>query len=103
MGCANARNVFFGDLDDALASEWLGKLKSQPASGWDDTVTYCGWKDVPSVYLVCEGDQAIPPPLQEQLAGMAGSKIEKCAAGHMVMLSMPDKVVEIIEGAVASF
>ena len=71
-------------------------MQSQPASDWDETVTYCGWKDVPSVYLVCEGDGCIPLPMQLQMAESAGSVIEKCAAGHMPMLSMPEKVVEIV-------
>ena len=66
-------------------------------------MTYCGWKEIPSVYLVCERDQAIPPPIQVQLAEGAGSKIETCAAGHMPQIGMPEKVAEVIEKAVASF
>lgn len=88
--------LLFNDLDEENTKAWVEKLKSQPASDWDDTVTYCGWKDVPSVYLVCEEDKCIPAPMQLQMAESAGSKIEKCAAGHMVMLSMPEKVVEFI-------
>ena len=30
---------------------------------------------------------------------MAGSEIERCESGHMVMLSMPDTVVEVIRKA----
>jgi len=30
---------------------------------------------------------------------MAGSKVERCAAGYMVVLSMPERVVEVIVGA----
>ncbi|KAL8779161.1 MAG: hypothetical protein Q9203_003226 [Teloschistes exilis] len=89
--------------DEAVANEWVGKLKCQPASGWDDTITFCGWKEIPSVYLICEGDQAILAAVQLQMAESAGSKIEKCSAGHMVILSMPEKVVAVIEAAVASF
>lgn len=103
MWCKNVKDVLFNDLDSPTAEEWIAKLKSQPATGWDDEVTYCGWQDVPSFYLVCEGDQAIPPPLQVQLGESAGSKIERCAAGHMVMLSMPEKVLAVIEEAIAAF
>ena len=96
MHCLTPEKLLFNDLDEKTAKAWVEKLQSQPASDWDDTVTYCGWKDVPSVYLVCEGDACIPPPMQLQLAETAGSKIEKCAAGHMAMVSMPEKVVELI-------
>ncbi|MCJ1402764.1 hypothetical protein MMC11_005985 [Xylographa trunciseda] len=102
MTCAMPEKILFNDLDDADREKWTKALKPQPAEGWDGTVTYCGWKDVPSVYLICESDGAIPPPLQLQLAEMAGSQIEKCNAGHMPMLSMPERVVEVITSAAAA-
>jgi pimeloyl-ACP methyl ester carboxylesterase len=77
-------------------------LKHQPAQGWDDTITYAGWKEVPSVYLICEGDNILPVPLQEQLAGLANSKIERCSAGHMSQLSQPKRVAEVIKAATAA-
>ncbi|MCJ1395230.1 hypothetical protein MMC18_008113 [Xylographa bjoerkii] len=85
LNCAMPEKLLFSDLDQRAATEWTAKLQTQPAEGWFGTVTYCGWKDVPSVYLVCEGDALIPPPMQVQLAESAGSRIEKCSAGHMVM------------------
>lgn len=96
MHCLTPQIILFNDLDDSTAKTWINKLQSQPASDWDHTITYCGWRDVPSVYLVCEKDACIPPPVQLQLAEMAGSKVEKCGAGHMPMVSMPKKVVEVI-------
>ena len=66
-------------------------------------VTFCGWREVPSVYLVCENDQALSRDWQIQMAEAAGSRIERCDAGHMVMLSMPEKVAEVVQAAVASF
>ncbi|MCJ1353416.1 MAG: hypothetical protein MMC33_003402 [Icmadophila ericetorum] len=102
MHCAAPEKLLFNDLDESTAQNWIKTLKPQPAADWDDTITYCGWKDVPSVYLICEGDAVIPPPMQQQLAGLAGSKVETCASGHMPMLSMPEKVVEVIKGAAAA-
>ncbi|KAL8832862.1 MAG: hypothetical protein Q9170_004728 [Blastenia crenularia] len=101
--CANPKNILFNDLDDAVADEWVAKLKPQPASGWNGTITYCGWKDIPSVYLVCEKDNAIPEQIQIQLAQSAGSRIERCEAGHMPQVSMPEKLAEVIGKVVASF
>jgi len=101
MRCLTPDRVLFNDLDEAAAQTWAKKLHTQPAADWDDVVTYCGWKDVSSVYLVCEGDVCIPPPMQLRMAETAGSKFEKCAAGHMVMLSMPEKVAEVVENAAA--
>lgn len=101
--CLEPTKTFFNDLEPEVAEEWTKKLKSQPAYDWNGIVTYCGWRDVPSVYLVCERDQAIPQALQIQMAESARSKIENCDARHMVPLSMPGKVSAVIEAAVASF
>ena len=96
MHCQAPEKLLFGDLDEASAKEWTASLKSQPAAGWDDTVTYCGWNEVPSVYLVCEGNACLPTALQLQLAETAGSRVEKCSGGHMSMVSQPKKVAEVI-------
>ncbi|KAH8695237.1 Alpha/beta hydrolase fold-1 [Talaromyces proteolyticus] len=101
--CAQPEKLLFGDLPAAEKSAWLAKLQPQPAQGWDGRVEYTGWKDVPSVYLVCEGDELLPMPLQEQLAGLAGSKVERCSAGHVPQVSQPERVVEVVKGAVEEF
>lgn len=100
LHCKSPEALLFNDLDTASAEKWTKELQPQPSQGWDDTVTYCGWRDVPSVYLVCENDQVIPPPMQLQLAELAGSKVEKCGAGHMSFLSMPEKVADIVKDAI---
>ncbi|KAH8805981.1 Alpha/beta hydrolase fold-1 [Xylogone sp. PMI_703] len=99
LNCVDPRHNLFNDLDDEAAQKWIDALQCQPAAGWDDTVTYCGWRDVESTYLVCEGDQIMKAPLQLQFAELAGSKIERCSAGHMVNVSMPEKVVGVVKMA----
>ncbi|KAK4690877.1 hypothetical protein P7C71_g6011, partial [Lecanoromycetidae sp. Uapishka_2] len=99
MNCVTPEKILFNDLDHEAAQKWAKTLQTQPATGWDGMVTYCGWREVPSVYLMCENDNCIPPPMQLQMAEMAGSRIERCAAGHMLMLSMPEKAVEIVKSA----
>lgn len=62
-------------------------------------VSYCAWKDIPSVYLCCTKDRIIPLNVQHKIAAMAGAKIESCDAGHMVVLSQPERVVEVVRRA----
>ncbi|KAJ5949352.1 alpha/beta-hydrolase [Penicillium verhagenii] len=99
--CAQPEILLLGDLPEYEKAGWLDAIKPQPAQGWDDTVSYAGWKDVPSVYLICEEDNALPVPLQEQLAALAGSKIERCSAGHLPMLSQPEAVAGVVQSALA--
>ena len=99
MWCKDAKAALFNDLTDDEAETWLARLQHQPASGWGDKITYVGWKDIPSVYLCAERDALLPSSIQLQMAGMAGSQVETCNSGHMVMLSQPEKVVEVIKKA----
>ncbi|CZR53887.1 uncharacterized protein PAC_03769 [Phialocephala subalpina] len=99
MHCVNPRQLLFNDLLPAETEKWLPLLKSQPLSGWNDTTTYTGWTEIPSVFLICENDQILPEEYQIQAATMMGSKIERCNSGHMVMLSMPGKVVDVVVSA----
>lgn len=99
MSCVDPRNSLFNDLDDESAKNWIKSLQSHPANGWGGTITYCGWREVDSTYLVCEKDQILPESLQLQCASLAGSNIERCASGHMVIITMPEKVVEVVKDA----
>ena len=38
----------------------------------------------------------MPLDFQYQMAAMAGAEMESCDAGHMVVLSQPEKVVEFV-------
>ena len=76
----------------------MKKLQPQPAADWDREIAYCGFLDVPSVYLVCEGDRLLPVELQLKFAATAGSEVVRCQAGHMVQVSMPEKLVEVVKG-----
>ena len=98
--CKEPERLLFNDLGDEDKEEWLTALAPQPARDWDDVITYAGWKDVPCVYLVCGRDQVIPPAMQVQWAESIGARVERCEAGHMPMLSVPERVVEVIMGAV---
>ena len=99
MYCQEPENLLYNDLNAEDAKTWVAALKPQPAAGWDSTVTFCGWRQVPSVYVVTENDKCIPPALQLQLAELAGSKVEKVFSGHVPMVSMPEKIAAIVKTA----
>ena len=51
------------------------------------------------MYLSCTQDRIIPLEFQHKMAAMAGARMESCEAGHMVVLSQPERVVEVVLGA----
>lgn len=92
--------TLFNDIPPTLATKYLSTLSFQPATGWDDErVSYCGWRCIPSVYLVSEGDKLLPPSVQLQMARMVGAEVERCGAGHMVVLSWGKGVVGVVRRA----
>ncbi|KAL8689910.1 MAG: hypothetical protein Q9218_004529 [Villophora microphyllina] len=99
MYCKSPRQLLVNDLGDEKAEMWLKRFTHQPAAGWDGVITHGGWKDVPSVYVVCIKDQAVPDEMQRQCAAVAGSRIEICEGGHMSMLSQPGRIADIIREA----
>ena len=99
MYCATPEKLLFNDLSPEEVSKWAKKLSYQPSSGWDDVVDYAGWKNVPSVYLVCEGDAVLNTEVQLQFAQRAASEVERCSAGHCCMIGQPERCLEVIRKA----
>lgn len=67
-------------------------------------MTYAAWRHIPSTYLLCDGDNAIPPALQESMvetvkAAGVPITVERCQAGHSPFLSVPEVVVGMIRRA----
>ncbi|KAF2152767.1 alpha/beta-hydrolase [Myriangium duriaei CBS 260.36] len=102
MHCKDYEGMFFNDLEPAEVKQWMAVLKSHPAEGWDGTITYCGWRDVPSVYIHCTLDKILPPDWQKQFAALAGSEVVEVDAGHVPMIKRPDDIIRIIEQAASS-
>lgn len=66
-----------------------------------ETTTRAAWIGTPSWYVLAEQDRFIPPPLQEQMAQQIGARVSRVPASHLVMISQPQKVVDVILEAVA--
>ncbi|CAI7625443.1 unnamed protein product [Penicillium glandicola] len=60
--------------------------------------TYEPWHDVPCSYIICEQDQALPPPIQELFASKMGGPdtTYRLPSSHSPFLSMPDRLVGVL-------
>lgn len=59
----------------------------------ETNVTYVGWKNIPSSYLICQQDKAVPLPMQEMIIAQEGSKfdhVRRIDAGHSPFISHTD-------------
>jgi pimeloyl-ACP methyl ester carboxylesterase len=61
------------------------------------------WKELPSWFLIGEGDRVIPPALQHYMAERAGARrvLEIPGASHAALVSHPDETADLIREAAA--
>ncbi len=90
--------IFFADVDPDVAAAAIARLRPQSYAVASDRLTAAAWKDVPSTYVVCENDNAIPVFAQEAMAQRAGH-VERLPSSHSPFLSHPAELTAIIEAA----
>jgi pimeloyl-ACP methyl ester carboxylesterase len=93
--------VFFGDVDEATARAAAARLGHQSLPAFTQPLTRAAWHTIPSTYVVCEKDVAIPPPAQEAMAQRAG-QVLRLPTSHSPFLSRPADVASILRTEVAS-
>jgi pimeloyl-ACP methyl ester carboxylesterase len=94
---------FYNDLDAKTTEKCLADIAPYQAKPTIFTpATYDAYRDVPSTYLLCEKDAAMPFDLQKAMITTAGEDLIKshiCGAGHLPMLGSPQVVFDIIDRA----
>jgi len=101
MTVINSGDVFYNDLSGTDKAQYTSRVLHHSKPSFYTTLTYPAYKEVPTTYLLCKQDNAIPLVAQQAMAGIAGPKatIYTFNSGHLPILSMPDKVVDVIRGA----
>lgn len=101
MRAERSNDIFYNDLPEEKANEWTSKLQYHATGAFFTPQAYSAFKFIPSTYVICELDKAIPAALQEMMATQPGADmvIEKLNAGHSPFLSMPEETSDIIRKA----
>jgi len=91
------KEIFYNDLSDSEAEPYIAALKPHSYPTFFSKLTVAPWKVIPSTYIVCANDLAIPIHAQEGMLAMAEGMapgcfdvIDKCDAGHSPFLSRPE-------------
>ena len=82
----------------------MAELVDQGSAGVYNAVTYEPYRDIPTIYLMCEKDNALPFEAQQMMVSLAGDgaiKSQTSPTGHIVMQAAPQTVVDVIEKAAA--
>ncbi len=89
-----AREAFYGDCSE----QPVDRLVPHPLEAFLTPVGSPAWRVKPSTYVVCTEDQAIHPEQQRFFAARCSHVVE-LPASHSPMLSMPDRVAEVVRAA----
>jgi pimeloyl-ACP methyl ester carboxylesterase len=99
---ARFRDVFTADLPQ-LESDVYG-LSQRPiaARAFAEETGHPAWKDLPSWAAVGTADKAAGADVVRSMAQRAGAKITEIDGSHVIMISQPDAVTEVILTALKS-
>ncbi len=92
--------MFCNDLDEATSAWLLENLGSEPPGPMTEAIRLAPVELAkPSVYVLCEHDEALPPDLQREQARNAGaSEVISFDSGHSAFASRPRELAELLIG-----
>jgi pimeloyl-ACP methyl ester carboxylesterase len=97
---AEGIDAFAGDLSEQEKKlVWATQCVPAPDL-FEAKVGGTAWKSKPSWYIVAKNDRTIQPDCERFLAKRMGATTTAVASSHVVMLSQPQVVIEVIRNAV---
>jgi pimeloyl-ACP methyl ester carboxylesterase len=99
---AKARDAFAGDLSDAQAALIAVTQRPVAESAFSEPNGPPAWRHLPSWAVVANADKAAGTDLVRSMAERAGAKITEIEGSHVIMVSQPEAVTNVILEAVAA-
>jgi pimeloyl-ACP methyl ester carboxylesterase len=93
---ARFREVFAADLPPEQAAVLAATQRPVAAAAFSDVSGPPAWKTLPSWAVVATADKAAGSDLVRSMAQRAGAEIVEVDASHVVMVSQPQAVTELI-------
>ena len=99
---AKAHDAFAGDLSDQEAALIAATQRPISELAFSEPSGPPAWKDRPSWAVVATGDRAAGTDVTRSMAERAGARITEVDGSHVVMVSQPQAVTDVILEAVAA-
>jgi pimeloyl-ACP methyl ester carboxylesterase len=96
------RDAFAGDLDDEQAALIGATQRPVAELAFSEPSGPPAWKDRPTWAVVATGDRAAGADVVRSMAERAGAKITEVDGSHVIMISHPEAVTNVIMEAVAA-
>ena len=98
---AKARGAFSADLSDAQAALIAAIQRPVAELGFSEPSGAPAWKTLPSWAVVATSDRAAGTDVVRAQAERAGATITEVDGSHVIMISKPEVVAEVIASAIA--
>jgi pimeloyl-ACP methyl ester carboxylesterase len=98
---AKARDAFAADLSDAQANLIAAIQRPVAELAFAEASGPPAWRKLPSWAVVATSDRAAGTDVVRAHAERAGAAITEVDGSHVIMVSQPDVVTEVIESAIA--
>jgi pimeloyl-ACP methyl ester carboxylesterase len=95
-------DVFAADLQADQAAVLAATQRPVADAAFSDVMGTPAWKDLPSWAVVATSDKAAGTDLVRSMAERAGARITELDGSHVIMISQPQAVAEVILEAVAA-
>jgi pimeloyl-ACP methyl ester carboxylesterase len=99
---AKARDVFAGDLSDVQAALIGVTQRPVAESAFSEPNGPPAWRHLPSWAVVASDDKAAGTDVVRSMAERAGAKVTEVDGSHVIMISQPEVVTNVILEAVAA-
>ena len=97
-----ARDAFAGDLPDEQVALIGATQRPVAELAFSEPSGPPAWKDRPTWAVVATGDRAAGADVVRSMAARAGARITEIDGSHVIMVSQPQAVSEVILEAVAA-
>ncbi len=93
---AQAAAVFYADCDEETARAGTAKTRPMSGAAFGEPVASPAWHGIPSTYVVCKQDRALPPELQRDVFAPRADEVIELEAGHSPFFSQPGAVADLL-------
>ncbi|MGQ0625925.1 MAG: alpha/beta hydrolase [Sporichthyaceae bacterium] len=92
------RTAFYLDCAETAAAEATARLQPQCMGAFAAEQSAAAWQQLPSTYLICTEDNAIPASAQEAMSAGAHTVV-RMDASHSPFMSQPGAVADVLIAA----
>jgi pimeloyl-ACP methyl ester carboxylesterase len=91
-----AATTFYSDCDAATQRASTARLRPMPTAPVEEPVSSAAWRDIPSTYVVCTQDMAIPVEWQRERFAPRADEVVELDASHSPFFSQPSALADLL-------